>query len=75
LANSYSGIHNSKLICSAGDGNCGPISRIVSFLSGTGGSVAGKFDLFTQRGGSGEITREKVRGATVHRAGSKFQHD
>ncbi len=30
--------------------------------------------LFTQ-GGRGELTREKVRGAIVHKAGRKYQHD
>ncbi len=31
--------------------------------------------LFTQEGGGGELTREKVRGAIVHKAGRKYQHD
>jgi hypothetical protein len=32
--------------------------------------------LFTQgRGGGRELTREKVRGAIVHKAGRKYQHD
>jgi len=26
-------------------------------------------------GGVGEVNREKVRGAIVHKAGSKYQHD
>ena len=26
-------------------------------------------------GGGGELTREKVRGAIVHKAGRKYQHD
>ncbi len=28
--------------------------------------------LFTQGGGGGELTRKKVRGAAVHKAGSKY---
>jgi hypothetical protein len=32
--------------------------------------------LFTQgRGGGGELTSEKVRGAIVQKAGRKYQHD
>jgi hypothetical protein len=31
--------------------------------------------LFTQGGGGVELTREKVRGAIVHKAGRKYQHD
>jgi hypothetical protein len=28
-----------------------------------------------KRGGGGELTREKVRGAMVHKAGRKYQYD
>ncbi len=31
--------------------------------------------LFTQRRGGGEPTKEKVRGAIVHKAGQKYKHD
>ncbi len=31
--------------------------------------------IHTGKGGRGELTREKVRGATVHKAGRKYQHD
>jgi hypothetical protein len=31
--------------------------------------------LFTQGRGGGELTREKVRGAIVHKASRKYQHD
>jgi hypothetical protein len=31
--------------------------------------------LFTQGRGVGELTRKKVRGAIVHKAGRKYQHD
>ncbi len=31
--------------------------------------------LFTRGGGGGELTREKVYGAIVHKAGRKYQHN
>jgi hypothetical protein len=30
---------------------------------------------YSHREGGGELTREKVRGAIVHKAGRKYQHD
>jgi hypothetical protein len=30
--------------------------------------------IHTERGGGGELTSEKVRGAIVHKAGRKYQH-
>jgi hypothetical protein len=36
-------------------------------------SILYLFNIHTGMGGGGELTREKVRGAIVHKAGGKYQ--
>jgi hypothetical protein len=43
-----------------------PPIRVYSILIHTGKG---------ESGGGGELTEEKVRGAIVHKAGQKYQHD
>jgi hypothetical protein len=37
--------------------------------------ISGIFVAVHRKGGGGDLTREKVRRAIVHKAGQKYQHD